>query len=110
MVQHYRLSMDIVPYNVNQARLTYFHGDSQYASKLKTKNVNNIVNNNCWAFPENMNPIMQPKQGYFLLKHDYNSKTFISLFIFSFHDEEHKKRRCQLYQILVVKLFKYQNK
>jgi hypothetical protein len=64
MVQHHRLSTDIVPYNANQARLTHFHGDSQYASKLKTKNMNSKVNNNRWAFRGNMKPIMQPKQGY----------------------------------------------
>jgi hypothetical protein len=64
MVQHHRLSTDLVPYNANQARLTHFHGDSQFASKLKSKHLNNKANNNRWAFRGNMKPIMQPKQGY----------------------------------------------
>lgn len=63
MVQHHRLSTDIVPFNANQARLTHFHGDSQFASKLKSKHLHSKASNH-WAFRGNMKPIMQPKQGY----------------------------------------------
>lgn len=63
MIYHHRVSTEIIPFNANEARLTHFHGDSQFRSKLNKKNSNNKASNN-WSFRGNMKPIMQPRPGF----------------------------------------------